>query len=145
MYFELSDRARKLASQLDDFMQSQVFPVEALHGEQLEAAENRWATPPIMAELKAKAKAAGLWNLFIPADHAEHGGAGLSHLEYAPSAQQERWLQPLLAGDDYLVNGRKWFITGAIHENCEILIVMGKSDEVHMMALGKQLSRRFAG
>lgn len=190
MQFELSDRARTLASQLDDFMQSHVFPAEMLHGEQLEAAENRWATPPIMAELKARAKEAGLWNLFIPADHANHGGAGLSNLEYAPlaelmgrilwspevfncsapdtgnmevlmkyatPAQQERWLQPLLAGEirsayamtepavassdatniecsilrdgqDYVVNGRKWFITGAMHENCEVLIVMGKSD-----------------
>jgi len=190
MHFELSDRARKLALQLDDFMQCHVFPVEALHGEQLEAAENRWATPPLMAELKARAKEAGLWNLFIPAVHAEYGGAGLSHLEYAPlaelmgrvlwspevfncnapdtgnmevlmkygtPAQQKRWLQPLLVGnirsayamtepavassdatniecsilrhgDDYVVNGRKWFITGAMHENCEIFIVMGKSD-----------------
>ncbi len=190
MHFKLSDRAGTLASQLEDFMQSQVFPVEKLYAEQLEAAENRWATPPIMVELKKKAKDVGLWNLFIPADHAKHGGAGLSNLEYAPLAEsmgrvlwasevfncsapdtgnmevlmkygtpahQERWLRPLLAGDirsayamtepavassdatniecsilrdgeEYIVNGRKWFITGAMHEKCDVLIVMGKSD-----------------
>ncbi len=190
MNYELSDRAGKLASQLDEFMQRHVFPVEKLYHEQVEAADNRWSTPPLMADLKTRAKEEGLWNLFIPGDHDKHGGAGLSNLEYAPlaelmgrvlwsseifncsapdtgnmevlmkyatPAQQERWLLPLLAGDirssyamtepavassdatniecsilrdgdDYIVNGRKWFITGAMHANCEILIVMGKSD-----------------
>ena len=190
MNYELSDRAGKLASQLDEFMQRHVFPVEKLYHEQVEAADNRWSTPPLMADLKTRAKEEGLWNLFIPGEHDKHGGAGLSNLEYAPlaelmgrvlwsseifncsapdtgnmevlmkyatPAQQERWLLPLLAGDirssyamtepavassdatniecsilrdgdDYIVNGRKWFITGAMHANCEILIVMGKSD-----------------
>ena len=190
MSFEPGERAKKLAIQLDEFMEQHVFPVEALHHEQLEAADNRWATTPIVAELKARAKEEGLWNLFIPGDHAKHGGAGLSNLDYAPlaelmgrvlwspevfncnapdtgnmevlmkyatPAQQDRWLQPLLAGeirsayamtepavassdatniecsvlrdgDDYVVNGRKWFITGAMHEKCEIFIVMAKSD-----------------
>jgi acyl-CoA dehydrogenase len=190
MNYEPSDRASKLASQLDEFMQRHVFPVEKLYHEQVEGADNRWSTPPLMAELKERAKEEGLWNLFIPSDHGKYGGAGLSNLEYAPLAelmgrvlwsseifncsapdtgnmevlmkyatptQQERWLLPLLSGDirssyamtepavassdatniecsilrdgdDYVVNGRKWFITGAMHENCEILIVMGKSD-----------------
>lgn len=190
MTYELSERASNLASQLDEFMQRHVFPVEKLYHEQVDAADNRWSTPPLMAELKERAKEEGLWNLFIPSDHDKHGGAGLSNLEYAPlaelmgrvlwsseifncsapdtgnmevlmkyatPAQQERWLLPLLSGDirssyamtepavassdatniecsilrdgdDYMVNGRKWFITGAMHENCEILIVMGKSD-----------------
>jgi len=190
MTYELSERASNLASQLDEFMQRHVFPVEKLYNEQVDAADNRWSTPPLMAELKERAKEEGLWNLFIPSDHDKHGGAGLSNLEYAPlaelmgrvlwsseifncsapdtgnmevlmkyatPAQQKRWLLPLLSGDirssyamtepavassdatniecsilrdgdDYVVNGRKWFITGAMHENCEILIVMGKSD-----------------
>ena len=190
MQFESSDRVKNMASKLDEFMQRHIFPVEALHHEQLEAADGRWKTPPIMVDLKARAKEQGLWNLFIPGEHEKYGGAGLSNLEYAPlaelmgrvlwssevfncnapdtgnmevlmkyatPAQQERWLVPLLAGDihsayamtepavassdatniecsisrdgdDFVVNGRKWFITGAMHENCEILIVMGKSD-----------------
>jgi len=144
-----------------------------------------------MDELKTKAKAAGLWNLFVPESHSEycdHGG--LSFFDYAPlceimgrviwspevfncnapdtgnmevfmnyatKAQQEQWLKPLLAGeirssyamtepqvassdatnielrierdgDEYVLNGRKWFITGAMYERTKIYIVMGKSD-----------------
>jgi acyl-CoA dehydrogenase len=144
-----------------------------------------------MEELKAKAREQGLWNLFMPG--REHGGAGLSNLEYAPLAeimgrvfwaaevfncsapdtgnmevfaryatpeQQARWLTPLLAGeirsaylmtepevgssdatnvalsirpqgDDYVINGRKWFATGAMRESCQIFIVMGKTDAAH--------------
>jgi len=190
MLFKFSDEVNALKDELQAFMQEHVYPVEHLYTEQVENADNRWATPPVMVELKAKAKAAGLWNLFISKDHKEYGGKGLSNLEYAPLAetmgrvlwapeafncnapdtgnmevfmkyatpeQQARWLTPLLEGqirsayamtepavassdatniecsiardgDDFLVNGRKWFITGAMHENCEIMIVMGKSD-----------------
>ncbi len=190
MHFEYSDRTKELLAKLVSFMDEYVYPSEAAYREQVETAENRWGTPPIMAELKEKARAAGLWNLFIPREHEEYGGAGLTNLEYAPLAevmgrvlwsseafncsapdtgnmevlikygtpeQQDRWLKPLLSGeirsgyamtepavassdatniecrierdgDEYIVNGRKWYITGAMHENCEILIVMGKSD-----------------
>ncbi len=190
MLFRFSDDVNALKDALQAFMQEHVYPVEHLYTEQVENAYSRWATPPVMVELKAQAKAAGLWNLFIDKDHKEYGGKGLSNLEYAPLAetmgrvlwapeafncsapdtgnmevfmkyatpeQQARWLTPLLEGqirsayamtepavassdatniecsitrdgDDYLVNGRKWFITGAMHENCRIMIVMGKSD-----------------
>ena len=87
MTYELSERASNLASQLDEFMQRHVFPVEKLYHEQVEGADNRWSTPPLMAELKERAKEEGLWNLFIPSDHGKYGGAGLSNLEYAPLAE----------------------------------------------------------
>ncbi len=158
---------------------------------QLDAAENRFAPVPLMDELKEKAKAAGLWNLFVPESHAQFSEVGgLSNLDYAPLAelmgrvlwspevfncnapdtgnmevlmkyatreQQEQWLTPLLQGDirssyamtepqvassdatnielsitrdgdEWVLNGRKWFITGALHERTRIFIVMGKSD-----------------
>jgi len=190
MNFEYSDTVKNLQKQLESFMQQHVYPVERSYHSQLENAGNRFSTLPIMADLKKKAKAEGLWNLFISKDHQEYGGVGLTNLEYAPlaeimgrvlwsseafncnapdtgnmevfmkyatPAQQERWLKPILAGDirsayamtepavassdatnveclikrdgdDYIVNGRKWFITGVLHENCKIVIVMGKSD-----------------
>jgi len=183
--FESSDKVRKLATQLQAFMDQQVLPAEGLFRTQV--ASNRWVTPPILEELKARARAEGLWNLFLP----EHpAGAALSNLEYAPlaeimgqvwwaaevfncnapdsgnmetllrygtKAQQARWLTPLLEGrirsafamtepdvassdatnircsirrdgDEYVIDGRKWFTTGAMRENCELLIVMGKTD-----------------
>ncbi len=190
MLFEFSDVAKRLRAELDAFMQEHVYPVEQLYFEHVEAAESRWASPPLMGQLKKNAKAAGLWNLFIPREHQQYGGKGLGNLDYAPlaetmgrvlwapevfncsapdtgnmevlmkyatPAQQASWLEPLLTGecrsafamtepavassdatniecsiirdgDEYVVNGRKWFITGAMHENCRIVIVMGKSD-----------------
>jgi acyl-CoA dehydrogenase len=190
MRFELSDEAKNLRAEIDTFMREHVYPVERLYFEQLESADKRWASPPLMVQLKEKAKAADLWNLFIPKEHAKYGGKGLSNLDYAPiaeemgrvlwapeifncsapdtgnmevlmkyatPAQQKKWLEPLLEGqcrsayamtepgvassdatniecsiikdgDDYVVNGRKWFITGAMHERCKIFIIMGKSD-----------------
>lgn len=190
MNFDKGPRVLDFESRLEDFMERYVYPAEKLHAEQVESADNRFSTPPIVAELKAKARDAGLWNLFIPPGLSEFGGAGLENLEYAPLAEvmgrvlwapevfncnapdtgnmevfmkfgtpehHERWLKPLLAGeirsayamtepavassdatniecsitrdgDHYRVNGRKWFITGAMHENCLIFIVMGKSD-----------------
>ncbi len=175
-------RARLLA-----FMDQVVYPNERTFLDQREASAERWRVPPIMEELKARAREAGLWNLFM-AD--ERYGAGLSNLEYAPlceimgrspiapevfncaapdtgnmevlarygsDAQKARWLVPLLAGeirsafamtepevassdatnirarierdgDDYLVNGHKWWITGAGDARCEIFIFMGKTD-----------------
>ncbi|NIB43087.1 acyl-CoA dehydrogenase [Pseudomaricurvus alkylphenolicus] len=189
--FEFSDKSKQLQTQLLAFMDEHIYPNEHNYAQQLADAENRFAPLPLMDELKQKARAAGLWNLFVPEDHAEycdHGG--LSFFDYAPlaeimgrviwspevfncnapdtgnmevfmnyatKAQQEQWLKPLLAGeirssyamtepqvassdatnielliekdgDEWVLNGRKWFITGAMYERTKIFIVMGKSD-----------------
>jgi acyl-CoA dehydrogenase len=186
MDFQFSDKVRALQERLTRFMDAHVYPLEPDYPDHVEKAGG-WTTPPVMDELKAKARADGLWNLFLPDD--EHG-AGLSNLEYAPLAeimgrvfwapevfncnapdtgnmevlarygseeQQAQWLGPLLAGeirscfsmtepavassdatniecrierdgDDYVINGRKWFSTGFSNERCKIVIVMGKSD-----------------
>jgi acyl-CoA dehydrogenase len=188
MNFQYNDKTIEIKARLEAFMDEHVYPNESVYHQQL--SENRWDTPPIMAELKLLAKAQGLWNLYIPPSLSEYGGAGLSNVEYAPlaevmgrvlwspeifncnapdtgnmevfmkyatPAQQEKWLKPLLNGeirssyamtepqvassdatnvecsivrdgDEYVINGRKWFITGAKHKRCAILIVMGKSD-----------------
>jgi acyl-CoA dehydrogenase len=172
-------------------MDEHIYPNEHSYAEQLAAADSRFDYLPIMDELKNKAKAAGLWNLFVPpslASFCDHDG--LSNLDYAPlaeimgrvlwspevfncnapdtgnmevfmkygtEAQQAQWLTPLLngdirssyamtepqvassdatnielsikqEGDEWVLNGRKWFITGAMYERCGIFIVMGKSD-----------------
>ena len=131
MDFDYSPRQREWMKRVDDFMQAHVYPAEAIHHEQLNAAResrNAFIIVPIVEELKAKAKARGLWNLFLP--NGPHG-AGLSNLEYAPlaeimgrvhfasevfncsppdtgnmevlerygtPAQQDKWLTPLLEG-----------------------------------------------
>jgi acyl-CoA dehydrogenase len=190
MMIQFSSQSEQLLSELRQFMADYVYPTESDYADQINTAESRWTTPPLMHDLKARAQDAGLWNLFIPPDHAEHGGPGLSNLNYAPlaeemgrvlwspevfncsapdtgnmevlmkygnAAQQECWLKPLLAGeirssfamtepqvassdatniecsirregDKYVIDGRKWFISGALNENCKILIVMGKTD-----------------
>lgn len=168
-------------------MQEDILPNEALYEQQV--AEYGWTTPPILQELKAKAKAAGLWNFFLPLSFGEYSG-GLTNLEYAPLAelmghngwasevfncsapdtgnmevlakygtpeQQQKWLVPLLngeirsafamtepdvassdatniettiarEGDEYVINGRKFYISGACRAECKIMIVMGKTD-----------------
>lgn len=187
MHFQYSEKVETLRVKVRSFIDEQVVPAEALYDEQLAAAP--WETPPIMEELKEKARAAGLWNLFLPAEYEEYS-PGLSNLEYAPLAeetgrsriaaevfncaapdtgnmevlarygnagQRKRWLEPLLAGeirsafamtepdvassdatniqtsirregDEYVINGHKFYISGAMRKNCEILIVMGKTD-----------------
>lgn len=187
MEFEHSDKVKDLVGRVRDFIDEQVLPVEATYEEQLAAAP--WETPPIMEELKAKARAENLWNLFLPREHGEFS-PGLSNLEYAPIAeetgrslmapevfncsapdtgnmevlakygtpeQQEQWLKPLMEGrirsafamtepavassdatniqasivrdgDDYVINGHKFYISGAMRENCEIFVFMGKTD-----------------
>ncbi len=185
--FELSDKARHLQQQLIEFMDAHVYPNEHLHHEQIATADNRWAPTAILEQLKAKAKAAGLWNLFLPESEF---GAGLSNFEYAHLCEimgrsqmapevfncsapdtgnmevlarygtpehQDKWLKPLLNGeirscfamtepavassdatniaceirrdgDDYVINGRKWWSSGAMSTTCKIAIVMGKTD-----------------
>ena len=187
MDFAFSARVSELRERLLAFMDEVVYPNERTYAEQHAAAPNRWASPPIMEEMKRRARAAGLWNLFLP--ESELGG-GLTNLEYAPlceimgrspiapevfncaapdtgnmevlvrygtDAQKRRWLGPLLDGairsayamtepdvassdatnirarierdgDEYVVNGRKWWTTGAGNARCEIFIVMGKTD-----------------
>jgi acyl-CoA dehydrogenase len=187
MDFELSDRCKELRERLQAFMDEHVYPSEPVYHEQLIASGNPHYHPPVMEELKAKARERGLWNLFHP---HEEWGPGLSNVEYAPLAevtgrshiapeacncaapdtgnmevltlfgtpeQQERWLRPLLEGeirsafamtepdvassdatnvelrierdgDEYVLNGRKWWISGAMRERCKIMIVMGKTD-----------------
>jgi acyl-CoA dehydrogenase len=188
MDFEPSDKVKRLSAQLHEFMDREVYPAEAVFEQQMAAARDRWQIPPIMEELKRKAKAAGLWNLFLP--ESEYG-AGLTNLEYAPLCeimgrsaiapeafncsapdtgnmetlvryatreQQERWLQPLLAGEirsafamtepavassdatnieasirregnsTYVINARKWWTSGAMDPRCKIFILMGKTD-----------------
>ncbi|MCG6872829.1 MAG: acyl-CoA dehydrogenase family protein [Gammaproteobacteria bacterium] len=189
--FTFSEKSLRYQEQLSAFMDEHIYPREKEYEEQLNAAEDRFSYLPIMEELKSKAKAVGLWNLFIPpslAEFSEHGG--LSNLDYAPlaetmgrvlwspevfncnapdtgnmevfmkyatPAQRDQWLIPLLngdirssyamtepqvassdatnielgikqEGDEWVLNGRKWFITGAPYERCRIFIVMGKSD-----------------
>ena len=155
MDFEPSPRVKDLQAKLKAFMDEHVYPNEHTFKEQV--LQDRWNTPPIVEELKARARAQGLWNLFMPGH--DHGGAGLSNLEYAPlaeimggifwaaevfncnapdtgnmevfaryatPAQQELSIRP--EGDEYVINGRKWFATGAMRETCKIFIVMGKTD-----------------
>jgi len=176
-----------LFERLDAFMRDHVYPNESRYFSELGAAETRWTQPGIMEELKSRAQAQGLWNLFLP--DSEYG-AGLDNLEYAPLCelmgsspiapevfncnapdtgnmevlarygtpqQRERWLGPLLRGeirsgfamtepgtgssdatnisasivrdgDHYVLNGRKWWTTGAMHPHTQVLIFMGKSD-----------------
>ncbi len=186
MNFEYSDKVQGLIARLGAFMDEHIYPNE--HAYEAQVAEHGWSrVPPIIEQLKAKARAAGLWNLFLPESAR---GSGLTNLEYAPLcevmgrspiapeafncsapdtgnmevlerygtlAQKQRWLEPLLAGeirsafamtepgvassdatniacrierqgDAYVVNGRKWFISGAGDPRCKILIVMGKTD-----------------
>jgi len=190
--FEFSAQSLKYQTKLSEFMDEHIFPNEHAYAEQLAAAENRFAPLPLMDDLKSKAKAAGLWNLYVPpslAEFCDHDG--LSNIDYAPLAeimgrvqwspevfncnapdtgnmevfmkyatksQQEKWLTPLLNGeirssyamtepqvassdatnielsikadgDQWVLNGRKWFITGAMYERCKIFIVMGKSND----------------
>ncbi|EAQ96018.1 acyl-CoA dehydrogenase family protein [Congregibacter litoralis] len=189
--FEFSKASLAFQDELRAFMDAHIYPNDETYRRQVDSAEDRFAYPPIMDELKAKAREAGLWNMFVPpklAEHVDHDG--LSNLDYAPLAelmgrviwcpevfncnapdtgnmevfmkygtpeQQAQWLTPLLAGDirsayamtepqvassdatnielsirrdgdEYVLNGNKWFISGAMYERCAIFIVMGKSD-----------------
>ncbi|MBZ5739671.1 acyl-CoA dehydrogenase family protein [Nocardioides mangrovi] len=191
MHFAHDDKTSGLIEQLETFMAERILPSEATFHDQLGELDDRWAwsATPVLKELQAEARDQGLWNLFLPQEHAD--SPGLTNLQYAPLAeitgrsghlapaalncaapdtgnmevlslfgtpeQQERWLQPLLRaeirsafamtepdvassdatniatrierdGDSYVLNGRKWWITGAMNPHAEILIVMGKTD-----------------
>jgi acyl-CoA dehydrogenase len=186
MLFNLSPRAQDYRARLAAFMDEHVYPHETTYRTQGQTAD-RWQPRPIVEELKARAKAAGLWNLFLPDSTF---GAGLTNFEYAPLCelmgcvpwapevfncsapdtgnmevlvrygtpeQKERWLTPLLAGDirscfamtepdvassdatniqariekqgsEFVLNGRKWWTSGAGDPRCRLCIFMGKTD-----------------
>jgi acyl-CoA dehydrogenase len=185
MDFEFSGKVKDLQRRLQAFMDEFIYPNEQRYHDEIE--RNRWSPPRAIEELKPKARAAGLWNLFLP---DEVHGAGLTNLEYAPLAeimgrsfiapevfncsapdtgnmevlarfgtaeQKERWLKPLLAGeirscfsmtepavassdatniqasivrqgDEYVINGRKWWSSGAGDPRCKVAIFMGRTD-----------------
>ena len=187
MIDELPEKTRPLAARLRAFMEAHVYPSERTFTDQLRAQPDRWQVPPVVEELKSKARPLGLWNLFLPESDL---GAGLTNEEYAPLCEimgrsplgpeafncsapdtgnmevlvrygseehKERWLKPLLAGeirscfamtepdvassdatniacrisadgDSYVIDGRKWWISGAHDPRCRIAIVMGKTD-----------------
>ena len=179
--------ALELQAKLRAFMDEIVYPNEQRFEDELNNAPTRWQIPPVMEEMKVKARAAGLWNLFLP--ESEYG-AGLSNAEYAPlceimgrsfiapevfncsapdtgnmetlvrygnAEQKKQWLEPLLRGeirsaiamtepgtassdatniqarierqgDEYVINGRKWWTSGAADPRCKLLIFMGKTN-----------------
>ena len=185
MNFEFTDKVKNLQRRVQTFLDEYIYPNELRFHDEIE--QNRWSPTRIVEELKLKARAAGLWNLFLP--DSEHG-AGLTNLEYAPLCemmgrsvmapevfncsapdtgnmevlarygtpeQKERWLKPLLAGEvrscfamtepavassdatniearivrdgnHYVINGRKWWTSGAGDPRCKIAIFMGKTD-----------------
>jgi len=187
MDFAYSARTEDLRGRLARFMDEVVYPNERVYHDQHAAQVSRWESPPIMEEMKARAREAGLWNLFLPESER---GAGLTNLEYAPlceimgrspiapevfncaapdtgnmevierygtEEQKKQWLEPLLdgkirsafcmtepavassdatniearierAGNGYVINGRKWWSSGAGDTRCRIFIVMGKTD-----------------
>ena len=187
MDFTHSPRARELLARLQGFLEEHVQPNEMRYHEQVSEA-GRWGEVPLLGQLQALARDAGLWNLFLPPPTTH--GPGLTNLEYAPlceamgrihwssqvfncsapdtgnmetlerfgtDAQKREWLEPLLTGeirsafamtepavassdatnietairrdgDDYLINGRKWWTSGAGDERCRIFILMGKTD-----------------
>ncbi len=187
MDFAYSEKVNELRARISDFMDRYIFPNEQTFRDQIIASGNPHHDPEILDELKAKARAEGLWNLFLPDNEF---GAGMTNLEYAPLAelmgrvgwasevfncsapdtgnmeilaqfgtpeQQQQWLRALLDGeirsafamtepdvassdatniqfsirrdgDEYVLNGRKWWISGAARERCKIFIVMGKTD-----------------
>jgi acyl-CoA dehydrogenase len=185
MTFEFSEKTKELQKRLQRFMDEHIYPNEQRFDKEVD--RDRWKPTKIVEELKPKARAAGLWNLFLPDDPQ---GAGLANLEYAPLCeimgrchwapevfncsapdtgnmevlarygtpeQKEKWLKPLLAGEirscfamtepgvassdatniassiiregnEYVINGRKWWTSGAGDPRCKIAIFMGKTD-----------------
>src|SRR5215469_13921517 len=187
MFPPQSERSKELCRRVAEFMEAHVYPNEGVYKHQVDAAKDRWDVPSVMNELKAKAKAAGLWNMFLPRKHYPEA---LTNLEYAPvceimgrspigpesfncsapdtgnmetlilyatDAQKKQWLEPLMEGkirscfamtepavassdatnirteirrdgDHYVINGRKWWTSGAMDKRCKIAILMGSTD-----------------
>jgi acyl-CoA dehydrogenase len=187
MDFEYSERTVKIRREIEEFMDAYIYPNEELYYQQLDEGESRWEHPPILEELKEKAKSAGLWNMFLPDSER---GAGLTNMEYTPlceilgkvhfagevfncsapdtgnmetierygtAEQKKEWLEPLLDGkirsafamtepavassdamniesrierdgDEYVINGRKWWTSGIGDPRCKIIIFMAKND-----------------
>ena len=196
MDFDYSPKTKELQAKLLQFMDDYIYPNESAYKDELAAntaAGKRWSALNTIENLKPKAQAAGLWNLFLPVDSAAasgYAGAGLTNQEYAPLAEimgrvpwasevfncsapdtgnmetiarygddanKARWLKPLLdgkirsafamtepdvassdatnietrierQGDEYVINGRKWWISGAADPRCAVFITMGKTD-----------------
>ncbi|MFC0284628.1 acyl-CoA dehydrogenase family protein [Camelimonas abortus] len=189
MDFEHSPKVRELIARLERFMDEHIYPNEKAHHDWVRDPANLWKPWPKIEELKEKAKAEGLWNLFLPHEYGEFS-PGLTNLEYAPLAeimgrvpwssevfncsapdtgnmevlakygtkeQQDQWLRPLLngeirsaylmtepqvassdatnieteiraEGDEYVINGRKWWISGIMDPRCKVLLLMGKTN-----------------
>ena len=135
MDFEFSAKTKDLQQRLQAFMDEHVYPNE--RGFEEEIQRNRWQPSRVIEELKPKARAAGLWNLFLPNDT---GGAGLTNLDYAPlceimgrSAMAPEIFNcsaPSIVrdGNEYVVTGRKWWTSGAGDPRCKVAIFMGKTD-----------------
>ncbi len=189
MDFEYSEKVQNLLARVERFMDEHIYPNEEAEHAWVTDPANQWTHWPGLDDLKEKARAQGLWNLFLPKEYGEFS-PGLTNLEYAPlaetmgrvpwslevfncsapdtgnmevlakygtPAQHERWLRPLLNGeirsaylmtepdvassdatniateiradgDAYVINGRKWWISGIMDPRCELLLLMGKSN-----------------
>lgn len=189
MDFEPTEKVLALRARVETFMHEHIYPRELDHGRWVHDADNAWQYPPWFEDLKDNAKAAGIWNWFLPKDYEEFS-PGLTNLEFAPimevmchvpwaqevfncsapdrgnmevlarfgnEDQQEQWLQPLLNGeirsafsmtepavassdasnlettivrdgDEYVINGRKWFTSNAYNPLCKVFVTMGKTD-----------------
>jgi len=182
-----SEKAVEIGERVKAFLEEHIIPAEHTYHQQLDEGGDRWTVPPIMNELKAKAKKAGLWNLFLPKKHFPDSFTNLEYASmcetmgrspiggepfncsapdtgnmetlilYATDAQKRQWLEPLMEGkirsafamtepavassdatnirssikrdgDHYVINGRKWWTSGAPDKRCKIMIFMGQTD-----------------
>src|SRR6188474_2937864 len=182
-----STKAVEIGERVKAFLDEHIIPAEHVYHRQLDEGPDRWTSPPIMEELKAKAKKAGLWNLFLPKKHYPDSLTNLEYASicetmgrspiggepfncsapdtgnmetlilYATPEQKKQWLEPLMEGkirsafamtepavassdatnirsqikrdgDHYVINGRKWWTSGAPDKRCKIMIFMGQTD-----------------
>ena len=181
-----SAKAVEIGERVKAFLDEHIIPAEHVYHRQLDEGPDRWTVPPIMDELKAKAKKAGLWNLFLPKKHFPDSLTNLEYASicetmgrspiggepfncsapdtgnmetlilYATPEQKKQWLEPLMSGeirsafamtepavassdatnirssikrdgDHYVINGRKWWTSGAPDKRCKIMIFMGQT------------------